>query len=103
LTLAYEWGGGQVATTDAEGRFRSTECPAGDWHLLVHADGRATRSMAPRQLGVGGTLDWGDVVLPRGGTVVATVTADAGIDLAEVAITLGDPWVGIANDKLQQG
>jgi hypothetical protein len=103
LPLSIEFGGGHFASTDGDGRFKSPGCPAGDWRLMVSADGFAKYSSPARALAAGATLDWGDIALSRGGSITVNVTAEAGIDVAEVAVSLQDSFCGLANDKPVDG
>ncbi|MCK6445630.1 MAG: sigma-70 family RNA polymerase sigma factor [Planctomycetes bacterium] len=87
---------GVLTTSGADGRFTSESIPAGSWRLSVGAEGLARTITTPQHVRTGDTLDWGDIVLSRGGTLVVEVVAESGIDVAAVRIGL----VGDAGGEL---
>lgn len=103
LTHDYEWGGGRSMTTGADGRFRSEVLPPGAWYLTVHVEGHAQISVPERTLAAGATVDFGDLVLTRGGTLHITLQPENGLALGECIVGLADAVTGLGSVRAEQG
>ena len=77
---------GRVYTADAEGRFEATGLPAGEFNLFAHANGFVHSTTGPINLAPSAEWDCGDIVLNRGGTIVAALQCNDPRLLSEVRI-----------------
>lgn len=103
LTDDYEWGGGHALRSGADGRFRSPAVPAGTWYLTVNVDGFAQISAPRRTVASTATLEFGDLVLTRGSTLVVTLQPDAGIALDDCVVGIADAVTGLASRRPEHG
>jgi hypothetical protein len=73
------------------GTFDFGPYPPGEWMVLVKAIGFADLRTERRNVAPGETLDFGDLVLQRGGVVVANVRRDA-------STASSKPWLELTNE-----
>jgi RNA polymerase sigma-70 factor (ECF subfamily) len=102
LPLAADLGGHSLRT-DADGRFLSPGCPAGEWRVAVQVEGFARFAAPARAVAAGATVDWGDLVLARGGSVVVALQVEPGIDASGLVVSLADDFCGVAQARPVDG
>jgi hypothetical protein len=77
-----------VLMSEPDGRFDIGPCPPGVWTLLANTTGYVQLRSESRRLEPGETWDLGDLVLQHGGTVVASVRRERGLEDARAGLML---------------
>ncbi len=77
-----------ILLAELDGRFDIGPCPPGTWTLHIVAAGYPDVFLPPRELAAGESWDLGDLVLQRGGSVVARLQRESGLEEDEVLVQL---------------
>jgi hypothetical protein len=100
----FPWIGRPTGMRTDEGHFSLTGVTPGSWGLVLAAAGTAMHTIAEIVVEEGGTVDLGDVVIPRGQRIAGHVRDEAGDPVAGARVVIGRRSLDDedANDPLQE-